>query len=91
MKVSHRNDRIAFIVGGKEMVKKLMKIVICIAAACSGVAIAGLIALANELGRFCEEITAAWAQRSETASNARTDKSKKGETTWKRSTEQEPR
>lgn len=33
-----------------------MKIVICIAAACSGVAIAGLLALANELGRFCEEI-----------------------------------
>lgn len=33
-----------------------MKIAIWIAAACSGVAIAGLIALANELGRFCEEI-----------------------------------
>lgn len=33
-----------------------MKIAIWIAAACGGVAIAGLIALANELGRFCEEI-----------------------------------
>ena len=33
-----------------------MKIAIWIAAACSGVAIAGLLALANELGRFCEEI-----------------------------------
>lgn len=33
-----------------------MKTALCIMAACGGVAIAGLIALANELGRFCEEI-----------------------------------
>lgn len=33
-----------------------MKTVIFIAAACGAAAITGLIVLANELGRFCEEI-----------------------------------
>lgn len=32
-----------------------MKIAICIVATCGAVGIAGLIALANEIGRFCED------------------------------------